>query len=31
MASFSELNDPKEGTFVITGNRRKSDNFRLKY
>lgn len=31
MTSYSELNDPKEGTFVITGNRRKSDNLRLKY
>ena len=26
MASYSELNDPIEGAFVITGDRRKIDN-----
>lgn len=26
MASYSELNDPMEGAFVITGDRRNIDN-----
>ena len=29
MASYSELNDPMEGAFVITGNRRKLDKYWL--
>lgn len=29
IASYSELNDPMEGAFVITGNRRRRDNLWL--
>lgn len=31
MASYRELNGPMEAVFVITGDRRKRDNLRLKY
>ena len=31
MASYRELNGPMEGVLVITGDRRKKDNLRLKY
>lgn len=29
MASYSELNDPMKGAFVINGNHRKLDNYWL--